>query len=47
MVSKCWSAELAKMQRAFGAAIDDQELALIAIYLTTEYGDPTTIGDAK
>ena len=39
-----WSAELTKMRQAFGAAIDDRELRLIAIYLTTAYGDPTTIG---
>ncbi len=39
-----WTAEIAKMQHAFGAAIDDQELKLIAVYLTTAYGDPTTVG---
>jgi hypothetical protein len=38
-----WTAELVKMQKAFGAPIDDQELGIIAIYLTATYGDPTTI----
>lgn len=42
-----WTSELVKMQHAFGAPIDDQELKTIAIYLTASYGDPTTIVDTN
>ena len=42
-----WTSELVKMQRAFGAPIDDRELEIIAVYLTATYGDPATILDAN
>lgn len=42
-----WTAELVKMQHAYGAPIDDQDIKLIAIYVTASYGDPTTIGGDK
>jgi cytochrome c len=38
-----WTSELVKMQHAYGAPIDDQDIKLIAIYVTATYGDPTTI----
>ena len=47
MTLRQWTSELVKMQHAFGAPIDDQELKIIAIYLTASYGDPTTILDTN
>lgn len=38
-----WTAEVLKMQRAFGAPIEEGEVKLVAIYLTTVYGDAATI----
>ncbi len=38
-----WTAEMAKMQHAYGAPIDETEIKLLGIYLTTTYGDATTV----
>ncbi len=42
-----WSAEMVKMQRAYGAPIDDDDIKLLAVYLTTEYGDASTVAASR
>src|ERR1700680_3387978 len=34
-----WTAEMSKMQHVYGAPIDEAEINLLAIYLTSTYGD--------
>jgi cytochrome c len=38
-----WTAEMVKMQHAYGAPIDDAEVKLLGIYLASTYGDPATV----
>lgn len=42
-----WTAEMGKMQRAYGAPIDDAEIKLLGIYLASAYGDATTVTPAE
>ena len=42
-----WSAEMVKMRRAYGAPIDDDDIKLLAVYLTTEYGDASTVAASR
>jgi cytochrome c len=37
-----WTAEMKKMKALYGAPIDDREIELLAVYLTTTYGDAKT-----
>jgi cytochrome c len=46
MSLKQWSAEMVKMQHAYGAPIDDQDIKPLAVYLTVTYGDAGTVSDA-
>ncbi len=41
-----WTAEMTKMQHAYGAPIDETEIKLLGIYFTATYGDATSIKDA-
>ena len=36
-----WTAEVAKMQHAYGAPLEDAQIAPIAEYLASSYGDAT------
>lgn len=38
-----WTAEMTKMQHSYGAPIDETEIKLLGVYLTTTYGDATTV----
>ena len=38
-----WTAEMVKMQRAYGAPLDEAEIKLLGIYLTSAYGDAATV----
>jgi hypothetical protein len=38
-----WTAEMVKMQHAYGAPLDEAEIKLLAIYLTSAYGDAATL----
>jgi cytochrome c551/c552 len=38
-----WTAEMVKMQHAYGAPIDDAEVKLLGIYLASTYGDPASV----
>jgi cytochrome c551/c552/mono/diheme cytochrome c family protein len=38
-----WTAEMVKMQHAYGAPIDDAEIKLLGVYLASTYGDPATV----
>jgi hypothetical protein len=38
-----WTAEMVKMQRAYGAPIDEAEIKLLGIYFTATYGDATAL----
>jgi cytochrome c551/c552 len=38
-----WTAEMVKMQHAYGAPIDDAEVKLLGVYLASTYGDPATV----
>ena len=38
-----WTTEMIKMQHAYGAPIDEAEIKLLAVYLASLYGDPTTV----
>lgn len=38
-----WTAEVVKMQHAYGAPIDETEIKLLGVYLTATYGDGTSI----
>lgn len=38
-----WTNEMAKMQHAYGAPIDDSDIKLLGIYLTSAYGDASTV----
>jgi len=46
MSLKQWTAEMVKMQHAYGAPIDDEDIKPLAIYLTVTYGDAGTVSDA-
>ncbi len=41
-----WTAEMVKMQHAYGAPIDESEIKLLAAYFAATYGDATSIKDA-
>ena len=41
-----WTAEMVKMQHAYGAPIDESEIKLLAVYFAATYGDATSIKDA-
>jgi cytochrome c551/c552 len=41
-----WTAEMVKMQHAYGAPIDDAEIKLLGVYLASTYGDPATVTEA-
>ena len=43
MTFKQWTAEMVKMQHAYGAPIVESEINLLAIYLTSAYGDASTV----
>jgi hypothetical protein len=38
-----WTAEMVKMQHAYGAPLDEEEIKLLGIYLASAYGDATTV----
>ncbi len=38
-----WTAEMVKMQHAYGAPLDEGEIKQLGIYLTSAYGDASTI----
>jgi len=38
-----WTAEMVKMQRAYGAPIDETEINLLGAYFTATYGDATAL----
>jgi hypothetical protein len=38
-----WTAEVQKMQRSYGAPLDADEIKLVGIYLTTMYGDASSV----
>ncbi len=42
-----WTAEMVKMQRAYGAPISDEEVRLLGVYLASTYGDATTVSEAE
>lgn len=41
-----WTAEMKKMQHSYGAPIDEEEVRIVAIYLTDVYGDASTVSAA-
>ena len=41
-----WTAEVAKMHGTYGAPIDDNEIRLVGIYLTANYGDAKSVAAA-
>lgn len=43
---KQWTAEMTKMQHAYGAPISDDEVKLLGIYLTSAYGDAKSLTEA-
>jgi cytochrome c551/c552 len=43
MSLKQWTGEVAKMQHAYGAPLDDSEIKPLAVYLTAAYGDATSV----
>ena len=47
MTLKQWTAEMVKMQHAYGAPISDEEVNLVAVYLTAAYGDVGTVPPAE
>lgn len=46
MTEAQWTAEMVKMQRLYGAPIDEQEIKLLATYLATMYGDAKSVSAA-
>jgi cytochrome c len=38
-----WTGEVQKMQRIYGAPLDDNEIQLLGIYLAATYGDAATV----
>ena len=46
MSFKQWTAEMVKMQHAYGAPIEDAEIKPLAVYLTATYGDAATVDAA-
>jgi mono/diheme cytochrome c family protein len=46
MSLKQWTAEMVKMQHAYGAPLDDAEIKPLAVYLTATYGDVATVDAA-
>jgi cytochrome c len=46
MSLKQWTAEMVKMQHAYGAPIDDEDIKPLAVYLAYTYGDASTVSDA-
>jgi cytochrome c551/c552 len=46
MSLKQWTAEMVKMQHAYGAPLDDEDIKPLAVYLTVTYGDAGTVSDA-
>jgi cytochrome c551/c552 len=45
MSLKQWTAEMVKMQHAYGAPLDDEDIKPLAVYLTVTYGDASTVSD--
>jgi cytochrome c551/c552 len=45
MTKAQWTAEMTKMQRAYGAPISDDEVKLLGIYLAATYGDASTVNE--
>ena len=43
MTQAQWTAEAQKMQRAYGAPLDADEIRLVGIYLATVYGDASSV----
>jgi cytochrome c len=46
MSLKQWTAEMVKMQHAYGAPIEDEDIKPLAVYLAVTYGDAGTVPDA-
>jgi cytochrome c len=46
MSLKQWTAEMVKMQHAYGAPLEDDDIKPLAIYLAVTYGDASTVSDA-
>ncbi len=46
MTKAQWTAEMTKMQKAYGAPISDDEVKLLGIYLAATYGDAKTVTEA-
>ena len=44
MTQAQWTAEMTKMQHAYGAPISDDEVKLLAQYLAVTYGSGTAVG---
>ena len=43
MTVKQWTAEMTKMQHAYGAPISDDEIKLLGVYLASAYGDTKSL----
>jgi cytochrome c len=43
MTQAQWTAEMKKMQHAYGAPLDDDEVKLLGIYLAVTYGDASSV----
>lgn len=43
MTQAQWTAEVQKMQHAYGAPIDPSEIKLLGVYLTVVYGDVSSV----
>jgi cytochrome c551/c552 len=46
MSLKQWTAEMVKMQHAYGAPLDDEDIKPLAVYLAVTYGDAGTVPEA-
>jgi hypothetical protein len=46
MTQAQWAAEVQKMQHSYGAPIDPDEIKLLAVYLTSVYGDASSVSDS-
>lgn len=46
MTVKQWTAEMTKMQHAYGAPISDDEVRLLGVYLAATYGDAKSLTEA-
>jgi cytochrome c len=47
MSLKQWTAEMVKMQHAYGAPLEDDDIKPLAIYFAVTYGDASTVSDTE